>query len=114
MLVADGKITMSDAEWREFAAATFAPWVPRTPAEFDAMCALGSARHLADNTGGQGFVHALAAEAMAFGADGEVNFPIDKRRMAYLKLHGSWPTDAEFKAFEAQRTSTPPGLSRVK
>ncbi|MEJ8839361.1 hypothetical protein [Ramlibacter sp. AN1133] len=105
---------MSDAEWQQFAAVTFAPWLPRTRAEFDAMCALGSARHLADNTGGQGFMHALAAEAMAFGADGEVNFPIDQRRTAYMKLHGAWPTDDELKASEAPRTSRPPGLRRIK
>jgi hypothetical protein len=105
---------MSDAEWQEFAAATFAPWVPRTPAEFDAMCALGSARHLAENTAGRGFMHALAAEAMAFGADGEVNFPLDKRRIAYMKQHGTWPSDEDLKASEAPGTPTRPGLSRVK
>ena len=101
MLVADGRITMSEAEWREFAAATFAPWMPRTPAEFDAMCALGSARHLAENTGGRGFMHALAAEAMAFGGNGEVNFPIDRRRREYVMVHGSWPSDEQLRGFEA-------------
>jgi len=101
MLVADGKIAMSDAEWQQFSTATFAPWVPRSPAEFDAMCALGSARHLAENTGGHGFMHALAAEGMAFGANGEVNFPIDKRRMAYVKAHGCWPSEEQLCDFEA-------------
>ena len=92
---------MSPGEAQEFAAATFAPWTPRTIAEFNAMCDLGSARHLADDTGGQGFMFALEAEGMKFGEQGEINFPMDKRKMAYLKVHGTWPTDDELRAFEA-------------
>jgi hypothetical protein len=95
MLVADGKIMMSTAEAREFAEATFAPWTPRTVAEFNAMCELGSARHLVDNTEGAGFMHALAAEGMRFGENGEVNFPINKQKAAYMKVHGVWPTDQQ-------------------
>lgn len=101
MLVSNGKITMSSAEAQEFASATFAPWTPRTIAEFNAMCDLGSARHLADNTGGQGFMFALEAEGMKFGENGEINFPMDRRKMAYLKVHGTWPTDEEARNFEA-------------
>lgn len=99
MLVSNGRITMSNAEAQEFAEATFAPWTPRTPAEFNAMCDLGSARHLADNTGGQGFMHALAAEGMKFGDDGEVNFPVNKRKAAYMKERGIWPTDEQLAAW---------------
>lgn len=115
MLVSDGRITMSDAEWDEFAAATFAPWVPRTPAEFNAMCDLGSARHLVENTDGKGFMHALAVEEMQFGPNGEVNFPVDKRKLAYMKVHGVWPTDAQLQAFESAGAPTArPGLTLVR
>lgn len=114
MLIADGKITMSGAEWQEFAASTFAPWMPRTPREFDAMVELGMARHLAENTDGQGFLHAIALDAMKFGPNGEANFPLDKRRMAYVKVHGSWPTDDELQAFEASGGTTRAALSVVK
>jgi hypothetical protein len=102
MLVVDGKITMSADEAREFEAASFAPWTPRSIGEFNAMCDLGSARHLVDNTNGQGFMHALAVEAMKFGTNGEVNFPIDRRRLAYVKARGTWPSDAELAEFEGQ------------
>jgi len=113
MLVSEGKITMSAAEWDEFAGATFAPWMPRTPREFDAMVDLGMARHLAENTDGQGYLHAIALEAMKFGPEGEVNFPIDKRRMAFMKVHGTWPTDDQLRAFEADALARP-GLTRIK
>jgi hypothetical protein len=113
MLVSDGKLTMSDAEWQEFAAATFAPWRPRTPAEFDAMCALGSARHRVENTDGHGFLHALAAEGMAFGPNQEVNFPISAARRAYLHKHGTWPADEEHRPGPEAGSATPT-LTRVK
>jgi hypothetical protein len=100
----DFKITMSSQEFADFQSATFAPWVPRTVAEFNAMCDLGSARHLAENTGGQGFMHAIAAEGMRYGENGQANFPIDRRRMAYAKVHGTWPTDGQLKDFEGRRT----------
>ncbi len=101
MLITDGKITMSAAEAQEFKEATFAPWTPRTIAEFNAMCDLGSARHLCDNTEGLGFMHAMVAEEMKFGPDGQQNYPLDKRKMAYTKVHGTWPTDDQLKDFEA-------------
>jgi hypothetical protein len=96
MIVADGRITMGAGEWEEFRSATFAPWMPRTPMEFDAMCALGSARHLAENTAGQGFIYALIAEGMAFGPDGEVNFPMNEVKRAHMAIGGKWPADSEF------------------
>lgn len=114
MLVSENKITMGADEWRDFAAATFAPWVPRTVAEFNAMCQLGCARHLAENTDGQGFMHALAVEAMMFGPTGEVNFPLDKRRMEYVKVHGNWPSDEQLREFEAAGAPLRPSLTRVK
>jgi hypothetical protein len=114
MLVSEGKITMSAAEWDEFAGATFAPWMPRTPREFGAMVDLGMARHLAENTDGQGYLHAIALEAMKFGPEGDVNFPIDKRRMAFMKVHGTWPTDDQLRAFEAEGALARPGLTRIK
>jgi hypothetical protein len=114
MLITDGKIRMSDAEWREFAEATFAPWVPRTPREFNAMVDLGIARHLAENTDGQGFMHQISLEAMKFGENGEANFPLDMRRMAYVKVHGTWPTDDELRSFEAQGGNSRPTLTLVK
>lgn len=116
MLLLDGKITMSHDEAREFAEACFAPWTPRTIAEFNAMCDLGSARHLADDTDGHGFMHALAVEAMKFGPNGEANFPLDKRKLAYTKVHGTWPSDAQLREFEGGADAAPgrPTLSIVK
>jgi len=112
MLVCDNKITMSAAEWEEFQSATFAPWVPRTVGEFNAMCQLGAERHLVD---GGGFMDALAVEAMQFGPNGEVNFPIDKRRMAYAKVHGTWPNDEQLQAFEKEGgAAARPALSLVR
>lgn len=99
MLLEKGRIEMTTSEFEVFAAATFAPWKPRTIGEFDAMCRLGAARHLADNTGGAGFMYALEAEGMMFGEDGQANFPMDQRKMGYLKKHGTWPSDAELQAF---------------
>ncbi len=117
MLVSDNnKITMSASEFQEFADATFAPWTPRTVAEFNAMCELGMARHLAEDIGGTGFLNAIAIDAMKFGPEGQVNFPIDKRRMAYVKAHGSWPDDEQLKAFEQaepQSGDSKPRLSIV-
>jgi hypothetical protein len=102
MLVSEGKITMGADEAQQFKDATFAPWTPRSIAEFNAMCDLGSARHLVDNTEGAGFMHALAVEAMKFGDNGEANFPIDRRRMEFVRVRGTWPTDEELKEFEGQ------------
>lgn len=106
MLISDGKITMGADEAQEFKEAAFAPWIPRSIGEFNAMCDLGSARHLFENTEGVGFMHALAVEAMKFGENGEVNFPIDRRRMAFLKVHGTWPSKEQLSDFE--RDGGPP------
>jgi hypothetical protein len=102
MLVHEGKITMSAAEAQDFQEATFAPWTPRTIAEFNAMCDLGSARHLCDNTGGVGFMHALVAEEMKFGPEGQQNYPLDKRRIAYARkcMAPGRPMTKNCKAFE--------------
>lgn len=107
MILNGGRIEMTASELDAFSAATFAPWTPRTIAEFNAICDLGSARHLVDNTGGQGFMFALEAEGMKFGENGEVNFPMDQRKMAYLKAHGTWPTEEQFRAFEADGQVVP-------
>lgn len=114
MLVADGKITMSDAEWLKFQELTWAPWTPRTHDEFNAMCELARARHMADNTAGTGFIFALAVDSMKFGPNGEVNFPEDKRRLAYVEVHGTWPSDAELEAFEAGTSTLRTGLTLVR
>ncbi len=107
MILNGARIEMTASEVDAFSAATFAPWTPRTIAEFNAMCDLGSARHLVDNTGGKGFMFALEAEGMKFGENGEVNFPMDQRKMAYLKAHGTWPTEEEVRAFEADGPVVP-------
>lgn len=114
MLVVDGKLTMSDAEWREFAELTFAPWKPRTPREFNAMVELGMARHVAENTDGEGYMFDIALDAMKFGENGEINFPMDRRRMSYVQVHGSWPTDQQLREFEGQDSSPRPGLTLVR
>ena len=101
MLVSGDRITMTQMEWQQFRAATWAPWRPRSRAEFDAMCDLAAARHLVENSEGHGFLHALAVEAMKFGPAGEANFPMDRRKMAYVKVHGQWPTDVQLDAVEA-------------
>ncbi|MDO9236200.1 MAG: hypothetical protein Q7U28_09245 [Aquabacterium sp.] len=101
MMVVEGRIKMSDEEWVKFQNLNWAPWKPRTPAEFNAMCDLASARHIAENTEGLGEVFAIATDKMKFGASGEINFPEDPRRLEYVKVHGSWPTDAELAAFES-------------
>lgn len=107
MLVIDTKITLSASEWVEFESLTSAPWKPRTTDEFNAMCELSRARHMAENTGGVGIIFALANEAMKFGANGEINFPADKRREEYAKVYGTWPTNEELATFE--NSSSPAG-----
>lgn len=116
MILDGGRIEMTASEFEAFAAATFAPWKPRTVAEFNAMCNLGAARHLAENTGGAGFMHALEAEGMLFGEDGTANFPMDQRKMDFVKKHGTWPTAEEFKTFLAAGdvAAAPPKLALVK
>lgn len=112
MLVVDGYIRMTDEEWQTFQRMNWAPWRPRTPAEFNAMCDLAIARHHVENTDGLGGVYALSTGMMKFGPEGEINFPVDKRRLAYLKATGTWPDDEQLAAFEAS-TDTKPGLSLV-
>jgi hypothetical protein len=117
MLVSDGRITMAEGEWQEFAALSCAPWRPRTIAEFNAMCDLGAARHLADNTRGEGFMFALELEGIKFGEDGEANFPLDKRKLEYMRVHGIWPTQEQFEVFQQASGAQQPGpggLTRVK
>lgn len=88
------------------------PLMTRTVGEFNAMCQLGAARHL---VAGGGFMDALAVEAMQVGPNGEVNFPTDKRRMAYAKVHGTWPSDEQLQALESDLVpSARPALSLVE
>lgn len=113
MLINDGKITMTQTEWVEFESITFAPWRPRSIAEFNAMCELGAARHKVENDNGQGWIHAVTCKSIKFSEDGRANFPEDKRRMAYVKVHGMWPTDEELAEFEGRGPGAPsPGPLR--
>lgn len=103
----DGRLSMSEDEWKEFAEATFAPWMPRTPREFDAMIDLAMERHLVENTRGCGVVHAMAANGMRFGRDGEINFPIDRLKLAYAARYAHWPSDSQLAEFVAGKHPTP-------
>lgn len=116
MILDGGRIEMTASEFDSFAAATFAPWRPRTVAEFNAMCRLGAARHLVDNTEGVGFMHSLEAEGMMFEDDGTPNFPMDPRKMEFMKVNGTWPTADEFAAFLArdEKTGGSPRLALVR
>ena len=107
MLLVDGRIRMTDKEWLQFKQLNWAPWRPRTPEEFDAMCDLAIARHRADNTDGLGEVYAIATKAMKFGPKGEINFPEDHRRLAFVKVHGYWPNDAQLNEFESGEMQAP-------
>lgn len=113
MLISDGQLTLSNSEWALFQEVTFAPWRPRTRDEFNAMCKLGAIRHMIENTGGVGWMRALACEDIMFGENGEINFPQDKRRMAYLKVHGTWPSDAELADFESQSTASTRNVTQM-
>jgi hypothetical protein len=102
MMVTDGRITLTDAEFLKFQQLlTWVSWRPRTPDEFNAMCDLAMARHRADNTAGLGEMYAQAIGSMRFGPEGEINFPEDRRRLAYAAAHGTWPTNEQLEAFEA-------------
>lgn len=114
MIVSDDRLQMSADEWAQFQEITHAPWTPRTPREFDAMCELGAAYHLAQNTEGAGWMRAMACEHMKFGPEGQINFPADQRRLAYVKVHGGWPTDDQLREFESGTTPTGPGLKLVR
>ena len=103
----DGWLTMNEQEWQEFAEATFAPWRPRTPREFDAMVDLGMARHLVENTGGTGGIRAIAVDGIRFGPQGEINFPADKLKLAFFRRYQKWPTPSQLAEFEAGKEPTP-------
>lgn len=100
MMVFGEALSMTPDEWADFQRITHAPWTPRTPEEFDAMCDLGAARHKAENTDGKGWLHAMGCISMKFGPNGEMNFPADARRLAYVKAHGTWPSDAQMREFD--------------
>lgn len=110
MMVFNGTLSMSADEWADFQRLTHAPWKPRTRDEFDAMCDLGAARHEAENTDGTGFIRALGCREMKFGPEGEMNFPADARRLAFVKVHGTWPSNEELREFE----NAPPQLPGLK
>jgi len=108
MLISDGRITLSAAEFSEFKALTFAPWVPRSIAEFNAMCDLGAARHFEENTDGVGWMRAWSCSEAKFDKDGNARFPVNPSEMAYIKQYGTVPTADELKAFEATAVGSAP------
>jgi hypothetical protein len=114
MILSNGYLTMTPVEWSQFQELTRAPWQPRSPEEFDAMCTLGAAHHRVENTGGVGWMHALACEEMCFGPNGEMNFPADKRRLAFAEANGTWPTDDELREFEGETFPSTTGLKLVR
>lgn len=107
MMVIDGQVRMTDKEWHEFQRLNWAPWRPRTVVEFNLMCDLAMERHRIEDTGGLGEALAIATSKMKFGPNGEINFPADPRRDAFLKVHGTWPTDEQLAAFEAGTLPAP-------
>ncbi len=104
MMVFNGALAMSPEEWTDFQRITHAPWPPRTPEEFDAMCDLGAARHKAENTNGKGGNHAGICRLIKFSPRGEMNYPIEAGRIAYAKVHGTLPNAEQLSEFE----NTPP------
>lgn len=107
MLVIDGVIRMNDKEALHFKEVVGGPYIPRTPAEFNAMCDLSIARHLHENTSGLGGVFAEAVRAVKFGPQGEINFFTDSRRADFAKVHGHWPTEDQLLKFEAGEMPAP-------
>lgn len=107
MLISGEKITMSVEEGRQFMEITLSKSVPRTIREFNALAELGAARHMIENTGGAGWMHAFSCEEIKFGEDGTANFPADQRRLAYVKVHGTWPSDDELADFESTTLERP-------
>jgi hypothetical protein len=99
MLVNDKRITMSESEWRDFQGRCNPPWKPRTPEEFNAMCDLASARLRADEDSFENSLFADAIQSIKFGANGEVNFPEDQRKLDFVKVHGTWPSEEELTAW---------------
>lgn len=115
MLVADGIITMSESEWQQFQDMTRAPWRPRTHDEFNAMCDLGTAMHRAENTDGLGEMFAQNCQRIKFDAHGVANFPADKRKLEYIRLHGHSPSPEQLAEFMESSTSKgTTGLSLVR
>jgi hypothetical protein len=98
----EGEIAMSEKEWQEFAGMTFAPWKPRTISEFNAMCDLAAAKHMADDDP-MGGVHAASVQVMKFGPNGEINFPITPDQEAYMTKYGTFPTAEQLAAFRDER-----------
>lgn len=103
----DGTITMSHSDWQQFLAATGAPYKPRSIMEFNAMCDLAAARYLYENVEGMGGMNAVAVEAMKFGPNGEVNFPLTSGQDEYMKKHGTFPSAEQLQQF--LRESGAPG-----
>ncbi|QHE89235.1 hypothetical protein [Hydrogenophaga sp. BPS33] len=68
---------------------------------------------MAENVHGLGWMPAIACEDMMFGSEGQMNFPADQRRLAYVKTHGSWPTDEQLIEFEG-RLHGRPALTLVR
>jgi len=114
MLVVDGLIQMTEAEFQQFRSHTNAQWRPRTPREFDLMVELAIEGHRIDDSTGLGAIICVGLAQMKFGLNGEINFPADRRRDAYLKAHGTWPTDEQLVEFEGPGVVRPSGLSLVK
>ncbi|EKD97760.1 MAG: hypothetical protein ACD_23C00750G0001 [uncultured bacterium] len=114
MLVVEHLITMSDLEWSQFQEMTRAPWRPRTIDEFNAMCDLGSAVHLAEDTMSMGTVFAENTQRIKFGQDGQANFPADRRKLAYIEKYGHSPTNEQMEEFNRGDSPQRPGLSLVK
>lgn len=114
MLVVEHLITMSDSEWSQFQEMTRAPWRPRTIDEFNAMCDLGSAVHMAEDTMSMGPVFAANTQRIKFGQDGQANFPADKRKLAYVEQYGHSPTAEQLEAFVRGDAPKRPGLSLVQ
>lgn len=101
-MVINGEIKMSPSEWEEFEQRTFAPWKPRTPEEFNAMCDLASIRHGIDNTAGMGELLAKSVQSIKFGAGGEINFPEKRSELEYIRIHGEAPSPEQLAEFEGR------------
>jgi hypothetical protein len=115
MQVHDNKITMTDKEWTDFQEGNKAPWRPRTIEEFNAMCELGAAMHLAENTLSMGAGMAIASRRMKFGPNGEINYPADMAIIDYFNLYGEAPSPEELAAYKrGERKPDRPGMNLFK
>lgn len=112
MLVVNGEIKMSQEEWDSFRARVFAPWKPRTPAEFNAMCDLGSIRHEIENTAGMGELLYKSCQSIKFGPAGEINFPEKRSELEYIRIHGESPTPEQLAEFEGRSNQYDPKGSK--